>query len=145
MKVYVDTNILVASCVAAHPQHAQSFEVMTRIRKGDLQGCVSSHSLAELYSVLTRTPFRPRIHPAEAGRFLEEGIFPFFEVVSWTDEDYRLTLRASANLSLIGGAAYDALHLCAARKANCERLYTLNIKDFRALAPAEWHDKITSP
>ncbi len=34
--------------------------------------CISTHGLAEFYSVLTRAPFTPRIHPTEAGRFLDD-------------------------------------------------------------------------
>ena len=33
-----------------------------------------------------------------------------------------------------GGAVYDWLHLAAARKAGAERVITLNLRDFQALA-----------
>ena len=64
MKVYVDTNILIAASVQAHPHHAQAFDLVSNVRDGLLQGCISTHGLAEFYSVLTRAPFSPRVHPA---------------------------------------------------------------------------------
>ncbi|MEO8662781.1 MAG: PIN domain-containing protein [Bryobacteraceae bacterium] len=145
MKVYVDTNILVAASVQDHPHHAPSFELVRRIKAGTLRGCISSHGLAEFYSVLTRAPFSPRVHPAEAGRFLEENIVPYFELVTLSATDYKAVLTASAKAGLIGGVVYDALHLRSAEKAGCDRIYTFNVKDFRTLASDDLHDKITVP
>jgi len=30
-------------------------------------------------------------------------------------------------------------------KASCDRVYMLNVKDFRVLAPKEWQGKIAAP
>lgn len=46
---------------------------------------------------------------------------------------------------LVGGVLFDALHLCGAQKAGCDRIYTFNVKDFRALATDAFRDKITAP
>lgn len=145
MKVYVDTNILVAASVQEHQHHAQAFEVVRKIKEGTLQGCISAHGLAEFYSVLTRAPFSPRVHPAEAGRFVEDNILPHFELVTLSPDDYKGVLNACAKAGLIGGVVFDALHLHSAHKAGCERIYTFNVKDFRALAPDELQDKISAP
>ncbi len=135
MKVYIDTNVLVAASVQAHPHHAQSFDLVNNVKDGRLRGCISTHGLAEFYSVLTRAPFSPRVHPAEAGRFLEDNIAPHFELVTLSGDDYKQVLNASAKAGLVGGVVYDALHLRCARKAECDRIYTFNVKDFRAIAP----------
>ena len=37
--------------------------------------------------------------------------------------------------SRVGGVVFEALHLHCAQKAACDRIYTFNVKDFRALAP----------
>ena len=43
-----------------------------------------------------------------------------------------------------GGRVYDAPHLAAARKANCEQIYTFNLRQFCELAP-ELADRIRTP
>jgi predicted nucleic acid-binding protein len=44
-----------------------------------------------------------------------------------------------------GGAIYDALHIRAAKKARCERLYTFNVRHFRAMAGDGFQDRISAP
>ena len=145
MKVYVDTNILVAASVEAHQHHVQSFDLLKAVKEGAFEGCVSTHGLAEFYSVLTRAPFTPRVHPAEVGRFLDDNILPYFELVELSADDYKTVLQSCSNAGLIGGVVFDALHLHSAQKAGCDRIYTFNVKDFRSLAPADLAGKIAAP
>jgi predicted nucleic acid-binding protein len=60
VRVYFDTNVLIAASVQEHPQHVQSFDLVKAVKEGALRGCISTHGLAEFYSVLTRAPFTPR-------------------------------------------------------------------------------------
>lgn len=145
MKAYFDTNVLVAASVQDHQHHEQSFDLLKAVKEGTLQGCIGTHGLAEFYSVLTRAPFTPRIHPAEAGRFLDDNILPYFELVALSADDYKAVLRSCTNDGLIGGVVFDALHLHSALKAGCDRVYTFNLKDFRGLAPKELEGKIAAP
>ena len=101
--------------------------------------------MAEFYSVLTRAPFTPRVHLAEAGRFLDHNILPYFEIVTLSADDYTALLRSCTNAGLIGGVVFDALHLRSALKAGCDRVYTFNLKDFRGLAPKELEGRIAAP
>ncbi len=48
-----------------------------------------------------------------------------------------LTSLPPPNRGLTGGIIYDALHLEAARKAGCARIYTYNLAHFRALRASE--------
>jgi predicted nucleic acid-binding protein len=145
VKVYIHTNILVAASIEDHQHYAPAFELLKKVKGGSLQGCISSHGLAEFYSVLTRAPFIPRVHPAEAGRFLEDNILPHFELVTLSPNDYKAVLSTCAQAGLVGGVVFDALHLRSAQKAGCERIYTFNVKDFRGLASSELQDKISAP
>ena len=95
--------------------------------------------------MLTRAPFTPRVHPAEAGRFLDENVLPYFELIALSAEDYKAVLRSCTNAGLIGGVVFDALHLHSAQKARCDRIYTFKLKDFRTLAPAGLANKIAAP
>lgn len=145
MKVYLDTNVLVAASVQDHPHHVQAFDLVKAVKEGTLHGSISTYGLAEFYSALTRAPFTPRVHPAEAGRFLDDNVLPYFELIALSASDYKAVLRSCTNAGLIGGMVFDALHLHSARKAGCERIYTFNVKDFRALAPFELSGKIAAP
>ena len=145
MKVYVDTNVLVAASVEQHAQHVPAFELLSAIERNAMQGCISTHGLAEFYSVVTRTPFSPRVQPLVANLFLQDNVYPYFEIVALSEADYRTVLGNCANAGMTSGIIFDALHLCAAGKANCDRIYTFNVKHFRALASKELEDKITAP
>ena len=145
MKAYLDTNVLVAASVEDHQHHVPAFDLVKAVKEGALQGCISTHGLAEYYSVITRAPFTPRVHPTEAGRFLDENVLPYLELLAISADDYKTVLRSCTAAGLIGGVVYDALHLHTAEKAGCERVYTFNVKDFRALASPTMAGKIAAP
>jgi predicted nucleic acid-binding protein len=145
VKAYLDTNVLVAASVQEHQHHVPAFDLVKAVKEGAFQGCISTHGLAEFYSVLTRAPFTPRVHPAEAGRFLDDNVLPYFELAALSADDYKTVLRYCTNAGLIGGVVFDALHLHSAQKAGCDRVYTFNVKDFRDLAPSGLSDKISAP
>ena len=56
MRVLFDTSALVAAIVEGHPQHDRAFPWLDKARKGALTYFVASHSLAELYAVLSTYP-----------------------------------------------------------------------------------------
>jgi predicted nucleic acid-binding protein len=145
VRIYLDTNVLVAASVQGHQHHVQSFDLLSAVKDGTFQGCISTHGLAEFYSVLTRAPFTPRVHPIEAGQFLDDNILPYFELVTLSADDYKAILRSCSIAGLIGGVVFDALHLHSAQKAGCDRIYTFNVKDFRSLAQPDSAAKITAP
>ena len=135
MTGYYDTNVLVAAVLVNHPQHLPAEAAVRKVQSREIQGWISAHTLAEFYAVLTRLPVIPAIYPSEAWQILERDIFPHFEVVSLTADEYRQTLQVCAAAGWTGGCVYDALHAAAARKAGCDQLYTFNLRHFRELAP----------
>ncbi|MGI8743694.1 MAG: type II toxin-antitoxin system VapC family toxin [Bryobacteraceae bacterium] len=108
-------------------------------------GFVSAHSLTEIYSVLTRTPFKPPIYPNEAWQIVEGMILPRLKLVTLTPKEYREVIRHCANSGWTGGTVHDAAHLRCAQKSACDRIYTFNVRDFRALAEEACEDKICAP
>ena len=144
MKVYLDSNVLVAACVGDHPHFAQAAGLMAAIREGHHAAWIGTHGLAETYSVLTRLPLSPPIFPSEAWRMLLENILSICEVVALSSKDYRKTLEHCAQSGVSGGRVYDMLHLQAAKKEDCERLYTFNLRHFRELA-SDWSGEIVQP
>jgi predicted nucleic acid-binding protein len=142
--VYLDTNVLVAAVLPDHLHHAAAKATLRKIRGGKMTGCLAAHGLAELYAVLTRLPLTPPVYPAEALRILERDVLPWLDLTTLTGEEYLKTLRSCAAAGWAGGRIYDALHVAAARKASCRRIYTFNVGHFRELAP-DLKDRIVAP
>ncbi len=135
MRVLFDTSVLVAALVEPHPRHQQAFLWMKRARERELEFLVASHTLAELYAVLSTFPLRPRIAPATAWRLVQENIEGMAEVITLSAADYLWMLRDLAGRGLSGGVVYDALVARAAEKARADRLLTLNPADFLRVWP----------
>jgi predicted nucleic acid-binding protein len=109
-----------------------------------ISGILLAHGLSEMYSVLTKTPFVPRISPNEAWQLLSDRVLDKFEIVHLTTEEHIGVIRRSSHDGWSGGRIFDALHLQAARKTQCERIYTFNVRHFRQLAP-DLADIIVAP
>jgi predicted nucleic acid-binding protein len=144
VKIYFDTNVLIAAALENHPHHVPAEASLRKVHSHVIEGWISAHSLAEFYAVLTRAPLTPPVYPSEAWQILERNVFPHFEVMSLSREEYRETLQSCAGAGWTGGRVYDALHVAAARKADCEQLYTFNLRHFRELAP-DLAERICSP
>ena len=111
MKIYFDTSVLIAAVLKNHPHHEPAYTALQRAHKREIQGCISGHSLAEFYAVLTRVPLTPPVYPYEALQILETNVLPHFELVSLSGDEYSSTIRGCATANRSGGHIYDALHL----------------------------------
>jgi predicted nucleic acid-binding protein len=145
VKVYLDTSVLVAAVLEDHPHYAPAAALLQSVRGKEVQAVTSAHTLAEFYAVLTRAPFSPRVHPAEAWQILEENILAHVQVFALDADQYRQLIHECAQQGCIGGAVYDAIHLRTAQAASCERLYTFNVRDFRELAPEAFRARVCAP
>jgi len=135
MKVLFDTSVLVPALVDQLSTHPASFDTFITYTSNDHQGVISAHCLAECFSVLTALPLPRRITAPEAHRLIEESILGRLEVIPLEVDDYREAITMVAARGLSSGIIYDALHVRAAIKASCERIYTKNLDHFRPLCP----------
>lgn len=135
MKILLDTSILVAAMVEAHPAHEQGVIWLKRVTSGADKGLVAAHTLAELYSILTTLPVEPRISPREAKRLIQHNVIQKLEIITLSAQDYDQVIEHLAEIGIIGGATYDGLILRAAANANVDIVVTLNEKDFRRVYP----------
>ena len=133
MKIFLDTNVLVAACVEEHEHHARALPLVESVHDGKVEGVVSAHSLLETYAILTRLPRSPRITPLQAAQLVEENIVEHFGVVALTGKDYGALAHRLGQENIVGGKAYDALHLECASKSGAERIYTFNVRHFMEL------------
>ena len=144
-KWYFDTPVLVAASVTEHEHNFRAKSILNELQDDQHMGYMSAHSLTEVYSVLTRVPFTPRVYPADAMRAIEERILSRMTLVSLDETEYVEVVRRAAREGWIGGRIHDAIHVQCAAKSNCDRIYTFNLRDFRAIAPPDLAPRIPAP
>jgi predicted nucleic acid-binding protein len=145
VKVFCDTNVLVAAFLQSHPHHSSARPVIERIKAGHDQGFVGAHSLAETYAVLTRLPSGNQVAAAVAWQLITENVVKDFTIVSLSSKEYTDTLGNAAKNGIEGGKTYDALLLAAAPKSGAERIYTTNVRHFQSLADDQLRPRIAAP
>ncbi|HXO34133.1 MAG TPA: PIN domain-containing protein [Candidatus Acidoferrales bacterium] len=74
MKVYFDSAVLIAGSVMDHLHHHPAAAALALVRDKKIEGWLTTHAMAEVYAVLTRTPFTPRVSPSEAWQLLTQNI-----------------------------------------------------------------------
>jgi predicted nucleic acid-binding protein len=145
MKILLDTSVLVASVLEKHPFHAPAFAVLDRVQSGKDEGFIAAHSLAEMYSTLTKLPVPFRHSPEQALLSIEENVLKHFKISVLTGHDYIALIREAALTGIQGGAVYDAVLLRSAGKMELDRIYTLNLKHFEAVARQEQRRLLCAP
>jgi len=135
MRILADTSFLVASLVQQHPHHERAMPWVVKILKKQIQIGVCSHSIAELYSILTRLPISPRIPPAVALKMITENILEKAEVIDLRTADYVKCVSRATERGLHGGVIYDFLIGMAFEKFKGQGILTFNHKDFVRLFP----------
>jgi predicted nucleic acid-binding protein len=145
MKVFLDTNVLVASVIEQHEHHQRAYAVLDRVHSGKDEGFVSAHGLAEVYAVLTKLPAPFRHTPEQALLSVEENIVKYFKITSLTATDYTGIIREAALAGVQGGTIYDAVLVKCAAKAEVEKLFTLNVRHFQSVARRSLQAQILAP
>jgi predicted nucleic acid-binding protein len=141
VKWFFDTTVLVAALLPEHEHHARSFPLFASGARKQA-GC-AAHSLAEVYSTLTRYPGKERMS-AEAASLMLQGIEQRLTLVWLDGNEYSAAIRRMARLEIVGGAVYDGLVAACALKAGAVRLYTWNVRHFDLLG-AEIQKLVTVP
>lgn len=129
MKVLYDTSVLIAALLVEYSSHDAAFSKLELARRGEVQGYLSTHSFAELYSVMTRLPPPLRVTPEEAVEILTD-LAEYVEPIPLVATDYQRAIALMAQLNLPGGGIFDAVIAQAALKTSVDRLMTFNAKDF---------------
>jgi len=135
VKILLDTSVLVAAMIEAHPAHVRALPWLQRIKQRKDSGLVSAHSIAELYAILTTLPMKPRISPAIAYDLIRRNVIELCDVATLSAADYSELTKHLSQERIIGGVTYDAVILYAAIKGQADRIVTLNENDFRSIFP----------
>jgi predicted nucleic acid-binding protein len=128
--IFLDSSVLYPVFFAQHQHHAPSSKLFHSCTP-QTASC-AAHSLAELYSTLTRIPPPFRASPRQALECILE--IPLrLSLVSLNPEDYLACLKQSSVLAVAGGTIYDALIAACATKSRASKIYTWNIRHFQLL------------
>ena len=130
MRYFFDTSVLVPAYVDAHVHHEASRRIYLKAEKK--HDCCAVHSLAEVYSTLTRLPGGLRASADQAVLFLED-MAARLTFVALDAEEYWAAIVDAAGLGIVGGLTYDALLARCAIKAKAETIYTWNLGHFQQL------------
>ncbi|WP_016950700.1 PIN domain-containing protein [Anabaena sp. PCC 7108] len=129
MKALFDTNILVSAMIEAHPNHSISLPWIQKVRNKSISGYISTHSIAELYAVITRLPLPKPLSTQQVHDIIINNIASF-HTVDLESADYLQVLKNVTHLNITGGGIYDAIIAQTAIKANVDILLTFNSKHF---------------
>jgi len=121
MKGFFDTSVLVPVFYGSHVHHQASLELFIQFDKST--GCCGAHSLAEIYSTLTRTPGKHRISGEQAMLFVGSVRL---SIIALDGDEYADALQASSARGIVGGGIYDAMLAHCALKARAETIYSWN-------------------
>lgn len=128
MKVFFDTSVLVAAFLEEHDHHQRSFD---RFEQADKKrACCAAHSLAELYSILTRLPGKHRLSGEQALISLD-SVCERLETIALDSHEYVSAIQEASADGVIGGTIYDALLAECARKARATVILTWNLNHFQ--------------
>jgi predicted nucleic acid-binding protein len=127
MKAFFDTSVLVPVFYGDHVHHQASLRRFIEFEPST--ACCGAHSLAEVFSTLTRMPGKHRISGEQAMLFIG-SVRERLSLVALDGEDYSRALAASASLGIVGGGIYDALLAHCALKAEAETIYSWNARHY---------------
>src|SRR5262249_48127368 len=125
-----------AAMLADHVHHGPAHAWLSQAKLGTFTYFVSGHSVAEVYSVLTRLPRTPKISPPEAWRMLHGNVCSPATLLTLDGAEYVKLTEELSQRGVAGGQVYDAIIARAAELAGVDLLVTLNESHFRNVWPA---------
>lgn len=130
--ILLDSNVLVAALVESHPHHEASNILVDAATA--VTTMVAAHSLAEVYSTLTRSNRPYRVAGAVASSVIET-LAESLTVAALSVPQTRYAIRRFAALG-IGPRIYDFLIGTTAETFGADTIVTWNTRDFDGLFPA---------
>ncbi len=123
-----DSNVVTAA-ILTHREHHEVANLVFGQHKISRTAAISTHSLAEIYNVLTG---RARIPTNDALHLMQLNL-QNVQLVSLEPDEYQKALQRVSSLGLSGGVIFDALIAECALKIGAETLFTFNLHHFTRL------------
>ncbi len=134
LRTLLDTSVVVPALLETHPSHTAASDWLHRAEIGEIDGIVSSHTLSEVYKVITGMNRRPRYTASQVMRIISDRVLPFFDIITLEAHEHIAAMEQLVRLDITGGTIYDGLIAHAAVKGNAEQLVTFNESDFRRVS-----------
>jgi predicted nucleic acid-binding protein len=132
LRAFFDTSVLIPIFIEDHEHHERSLQAFVEADKK--RDYCAAHSMAEVYSTMTRLPGRHRLSGEQVLLFLE-NIRERLTLIALTGDEYHATIKEAAEVGVIGGTIYDALIARCALKAKVDAVYTWNTRHFEQFGP----------
>lgn len=142
MKNFLDTSVFVAAFWGDHPQHDASVALVGKATPKTAY--CAAHTVAEVYSTMTRLPVKPPIPTEQALLFIRQ-IREKFTVVALTEKEYFATIERLAEAGVGRSIVFDGLITTAAAKSGADVIYTWDVDDFQRVSPAPCAGRIRTP
>jgi predicted nucleic acid-binding protein len=133
LRALFDTSVLVPVFLEDHEHHGRSLQAF--LDADQRRDCCAAHSLAEVYSTMTRLPGRHRLSGEQVLLFLE-NIRERLALIALTGEEYHAAIKDAAEAGVVGGTIYDGLIARCAQKAKADAIYTWNTRHFEQFGAA---------
>jgi predicted nucleic acid-binding protein len=133
VKAFFDTSVLVPVFYGDHEHHQASLSLFVQFTKDD--ACCGAHTLAEIYSTLTRMPGKYRVTGDQAMLFVG-SVLERLSIIALSAEEYATALNVWSQAGVTGGTIYDALLASCALKAEAEAIYSWNLRHYRGFGAA---------
>jgi len=148
--VFLDTNVLVSCIDTTRRHHAEAFELIRRVRRGELRVFISTQVIGEFYVSLTRSmggvssPLTPEEAGEEVGALINSGLFVILPISG--DVIVRAVHLSSAR-GIKGVRFWDVVIVSTMLENGLSVLCTENEGDFerfsdlvRVVGPEGWGD-----
>lgn len=135
IRVLPDTSVLFPALWKEHENHESAVRWLEAVRRQACSFVLSSHSVVELFSVMTRHPATRHIASHEVWQVIETTLLPDVTLVPLAPEQIVAKLRWCGANGLSGGILYDAIVAVAAEVAQVDLLLTYNPKHFLRVWP----------
>ena len=142
VKYFLDTSVFVAAFWGDHPEHESSVRLVRKATR-ETAAC-AAHTVAEVYSTMTRLPVKPAI-PAEQAVLFIRQIREKFNVVALTETEHFETVERLAAQGVARSYIFNGLIVAAAAKSKAEWIYTWDVDEFQLVAPAGVRNRIRRP
>jgi predicted nucleic acid-binding protein len=129
--VFLDTNVLIATSVDAHPSHAVASALVARLAAGAATACISPQVCREFLSVMTRAPVEGRAFSPDEALEVLDGWLGDCALMEETGDVLRELLGLVARFGVKGKQVHDANVVATMGANRITRLATFNPSDFR--------------
>ncbi len=129
MSALCDSSVLIAALLPNEDHHAACALLLSETDSS----VVHVHALNETFATLTGGSLGFRMDAQLAARLIRERIVVRASMIALEANAVTHALDQARAHGVRGGAVYDYMYMVAARKAQADILYTLNLADFHSL------------